>query len=100
MNTAEAETGPAGTWLGAVRSRTLSFFYMMLDLLATEYVQEVEIPKAISRHDLGEATVLPAILGLVLGSATHWASSKLSQRRAARFKTMCGPEQSTTSGRR
>ena len=36
-------------------------FCVSADLLATDYVQRVEIPTAIGRHDRGEATVIPVI---------------------------------------
>ena len=37
-------------------------FCVSADLLATDYVRRIEIPKAITRHDRGEATVIPVIL--------------------------------------
>lgn len=37
-------------------------FCVSAELLDNEYVQQVEIPNAISRHNLGEATVIPVIL--------------------------------------
>ena len=36
-------------------------FCVSADLLATDYVQRVEIPEAITRHNRGEATVIPII---------------------------------------
>lgn len=37
-------------------------FCVSADLLATDYIQRVEIPKAIVRHECGEAIVIPVIL--------------------------------------
>lgn len=49
-------------------------FCVSADLLATEYVQRVEIPIAISRHDHGEATVIPVVL-----RPCAWENSKLAK---------------------
>ena len=50
-------------------------FCVSADLLATDYVQRVEIPTAISRHDQNEAIVIPIIFGRC--SWKHTALGKL-----------------------
>ena len=57
---------PGEEWDARIRSELAAadviIFCVSADLLATDYVQGIEIPKAISRHDRGEATVIPVIL--------------------------------------
>lgn len=56
-------------------------FCVSADLLATEYVQQVEIPTAISRHDRDEAIVIPVIFG-----RCSWEHSALGKLQAIPVK--------------
>ena len=47
---------------GELASADVIIFCVSADLLANEYVQKVEIPGAITRHNDGEAIVIPVIL--------------------------------------
>ena len=57
---------PGEEWDAKIRAELAAadviIFCVSADLLATDYVQQIEIPKAITRHDHGEATVIPVIL--------------------------------------
>lgn len=57
---------PGEEWDAKIRDELAAadvvIFCVSADLLATDYVQRIEIPKAISRHERGEATVIPVIL--------------------------------------
>lgn len=57
---------PGEEWDSKIRAELSAadviIFCVSADLLATEYVQRVEIPKAIARHERGEAIVIPVIL--------------------------------------
>lgn len=57
---------PGEEWDARIRAELAAadviIFCVSADLLATDYIQRIEIPKAIARHDRGEATVIPVIL--------------------------------------
>ena len=57
---------PGEEWDAKIRAELAAadviIFCVSADLLATDYVQQTEIPKAITRHYNGEATVIPVIL--------------------------------------
>ena len=69
---------PGEEWDARIRSELAAadviIFCVSADLLATDYVQRIEIPKAISRHECGEATVIPVIL-----RKCAWESSALGK---------------------
>lgn len=56
---------PGEEWAPRIQAQLVEadiiIFCVSADLLATDYVQDVEIPTAIARHDRGEATVIPVI---------------------------------------
>ena len=58
---------PGEEWDAKIRAELAEadviIFCVSADLLATDYVQRIEIPKAIVRHNHGEATVIPVIIG-------------------------------------
>ena len=60
-------TTPGEEWDAKIRAELVAadiiIFCVSADLLATDYVQRIEIPKAIARRDRGEATVIPVIIG-------------------------------------
>ena len=63
----DRHTAPGEEWDAKIRAELAAadiiIFCVSADLLATDYVQRIEIPKAIARHDRGEATVIPIIIG-------------------------------------
>ena len=63
----DRQISPGEEWDARIRAELgaadVIIFCVSADLLATDYVQRIEIPKAIARHDRHEATVIPVILG-------------------------------------
>lgn len=62
----DGQIAPGEEWDAKIRAELgaadVIIFCVSADLLATDYVQRIEIPKAIARHDRREATVIPVIL--------------------------------------
>ena len=58
---------PGEEWDARIRAELAAadviIFCVSADLFNTDYVQKIEIPKAIARRDRGEATVIPVIIG-------------------------------------
>ena len=69
---------PSGGWdeniRAEIRKANLIIFCVSADLLASDYIQKVELPIALSRHNNREATVIPVIFRRCL-----WKSSKLGR---------------------
>ena len=63
----DQDTTPGEEWDAKIRAELAAadviIFCVSADLLATNYVQRIEIPKALARRDRGEATVIPVIIG-------------------------------------
>lgn len=62
----DRQISPGEEWNTRIREELeaadVIIFCVSADLLATDYVQKIEIPNAIKRHDHREATVIPVIL--------------------------------------
>lgn len=61
----DRQIAPGDEWDSKIRAEISAadviIFCVSADLLATDYVQRVEIPKAIARQEQGKATVIPVI---------------------------------------
>jgi TIR domain len=81
----------AGTeWAGAIDAHLQRAQIILLlvsaDVLASDYCYDVELQRAMARHEAGEARVIPIILRAVDWQGAPLANSKPSPKTAARSR--------------
>ena len=71
-------------WAGAIdehlRTAQIILLLISADFLASDYCYDVEVRRAMDRHEAGEARVVPIILRPWIGTVRRLASCKPAQR--------------------
>ena len=88
----DRDTTPGEEWDARIRAELAAadviIFCVSADLLATNYVQRIEIPKALARRDRGEATVIPVIIGKCAWEDSALGNFKVFLTKVVPFKIM------------